>query len=111
MVALQTSLLDVNAGDKILEVGTGSGYQAAVLIALGAELVIHWTPKTAFQQDIGSIKKLNYKGYFYFGDGFEGLPSEAPFDKIILTAGASSIPESLLNQLKVKKVSWLSPSE
>ena len=101
MVALQTSLLNIEAGDKVLEVGTGSGYQAAVLITLGANLYSVERQKPLFTKTSALLKKLNYQGHFYFGDGFEGIPAEAPFDKIILTAGAPSIPESLLNQLKV----------
>ena len=101
-VAFQSQLLDVKAGDKVLEIGTGSGYQTAVLLAMKAEVYsierqqkLHYTAKTL-------LHKLGYKPRFLtFGDGYLGLPTFAPFDKIIVTAGAPYVPKDLLLQLKV----------
>jgi len=101
-VAFQTNLLEIKPKDKILEIGTGSGFQAAVLSYLGAkvysierqEKLFHKTSK--FLQEIGFGKVRTF-----FGDGYLGLPRYAPFDKIIITAGASEIPNELIKQLKV----------
>ena len=100
-VAVQSSLLDVKTGDKILEVGTGCGYQTAVLIALGAkvytierQLELFKKTKLFFQQMPYRPKKMIY------GDGYIGYAEQAPFDGVIVTAGASQLPEALLKQLK-----------
>ncbi len=100
-VAVQTELLSVNPKEKVLEIGTGSGYQAAVLAECGVELYSIERQKGLFETTREKLKSLNYKIHCIFGDGFEGLPEQAPFDKIIITAGASEIPEKLLRQLKV----------
>jgi protein-L-isoaspartate(D-aspartate) O-methyltransferase len=100
-VALQTDLLKVEKGDKILEIGTGSGFQACVLAYLGAKVYTIERQRTLFDktnkllQDIGftHIRTL-------YGDGYKGAPRFAPFDKIIITAGATSIPQTLIDQLK-----------
>jgi protein-L-isoaspartate(D-aspartate) O-methyltransferase len=101
-VAFQTELLKVKPGDKILEIGTGSGYQAAVLIELKAQVYSIerqkelYTRVKKFLPSVGYVpKKLIY------GDGYLGLPEEAPFDGIIVTAGAPEVPKALLSQLKV----------
>ncbi|NPA68636.1 MAG: protein-L-isoaspartate(D-aspartate) O-methyltransferase [Chlorobi bacterium] len=99
-VAFQTSLLNVKRGDKILEIGTGSGYQAAVLLELGAKLFTVERQKTLFLSSQKILKQLGYFPYSYYGDGYNGLPAYSPFDKILITAGAPDIPENLLNQLK-----------
>lgn len=99
-VAFQSELLDISPGDKVLEVGTGSGYQAAVLVELGASV---FTIERHKSLNIGAqalLPKLGYRPQFFYGDGFEGLPTYAPFDKVIVTAGAPNIPEKLLEQLK-----------
>ena len=100
-VAVQSSLLDVKTGDKILEVGTGCGYQTAVLIALGAkvytierQLELFKKTKLFFQQMPYRPKKMIY------GDGYIGYAEQAPFDGVIVTAGAPQLPEALLKQLK-----------
>jgi protein-L-isoaspartate(D-aspartate) O-methyltransferase len=100
-VAYQTQLLEVRPYEKILEVGTGSAYQACVLAEMGAQVYTIERQKKLFE----SNKVLAYlKKYpsirFFFGDGYEGLPTFAPFDKIIVTAAAPSIPVKLLEQLK-----------
>ena len=100
-VAFQTNLLDIKRGDKVLEVGTGSGYQAAVLLELGVKLYTIERQRELFQSSQIILKKLNYNPFCYYGDGYKGLPTYAPFDKILITAGAEEIPEELLKQLKV----------
>ncbi|MBN1597941.1 MAG: protein-L-isoaspartate(D-aspartate) O-methyltransferase [Bacteroidales bacterium] len=99
-VAFQTQLLDVSKNHKVLEVGTGSGYQAAVLIEMGAQV---FTVERYKILNVGAqtlLPKIGYKPHFFYGDGYEGLPTYAPFDRIIITAAASSIPEKLVSQLK-----------
>lgn len=100
-VAFQTLLLDVKRGDKVLEIGTGSGYQAAVLLELEVKLFTIERHQVLFKSSQLLLKKLGYYPYSYYGDGYKGLPTYAPFDKILVTAGASAIPENLLNQLKI----------
>jgi len=100
-VARQTELLDLKPGDKVLEIGTGSGYQSVVLVAAGANLFSIERQEDLHLITKRKLKELGYELKCFFGDGFEGLPNEAPFDKIIVTAGASEIPEKLLRQLKV----------
>lgn len=100
-VAYQTQLLEVKAHDKILEVGTGSTYQACVLAEMGAQVYTIERQKNIFDQN----KLFNYpRRYpsirYFYGDGYEGLPTFAPFDKIIVTAAAPEIPQKLVDQLK-----------
>ncbi len=99
-VAFQTQLLDVAKGDKVLEIGTGSGYQACILLELGAEVYTIEFIKPLYEKTKKFLPKIGYKPHFYFGDGTKGLPSQAPFDKIIVTAAAPEIPKPLLDQLK-----------
>lgn len=101
-VARQTELLSVKRGDKILEIGTGSGYQAAVLLEVGATLFTIERQNELFKKTKLFLPKLGYKPKrIIFGDGYIGLESEAPFDGIIVTAGAPFVPNPLLAQLKV----------
>ena len=101
-VAFQTQTLEVKPGDKILEIGTGSGYQTAVLLALNAEVYSIERQRELFKKTALFLPKLGYKPKkFIFGDGYKGLPEQAPFDKIIVTAGAPFVPKPLLGQLKV----------
>ena len=101
-VARQTELLNVKKGDKILEIGTGSGYQAAVLLEIGATLFTIERQNELFKKAKLFLPKLGYKPKrLIFGDGYIGLESEAPFDGIIVTAGAPFVPNPLLAQLKV----------
>ncbi|MFV0290573.1 MAG: protein-L-isoaspartate(D-aspartate) O-methyltransferase [Mangrovibacterium sp.] len=100
-VAQQTELLDVNTGDKVLEIGTGSGYQAAVLAAMGVKVYTVERQRDLFHCAQHLLPELGYRPYFFFGDGYEGLPQFAPFSAIIITAAAPEIPKKLLRQLEV----------
>ncbi|CAM3410585.1 protein-L-isoaspartate(D-aspartate) O-methyltransferase [Empedobacter falsenii] len=101
-VAFQTQLLDIQPNEKVLEIGTGSGYQTAVLVALGAEVFTIERQKDLFDFSKIMLKKINFEPrYQTYGDGYKGLPSFAPFDKIIVTAGAPEIPEELKKQLNI----------
>tara|TARA_B100000963_G_scaffold14490_2_gene11123 strand:+ start:2614 stop:3258 length:645 start_codon:yes stop_codon:yes gene_type:complete len=100
-VAYQTELLDLKAHDKVLEVGTGSGYQTAVLLELKAQVFSIERQKELYFKTQNFLPKLGYQTMLFFGDGYKGLQKFAPFDKIIVTAGAPFIPEDLLYQLKV----------
>ena len=101
-VAFQTELLNVSKGDKILEIGTGSGYQTAVLVSLGAEVYTVERQQKLFKITEKFIPKLGYRPkHMSFGDGYKGIPKFAPFDSIIVTAGAPFVPTSLLSQLKI----------
>ncbi len=100
-VARQSELLEIKKGDKILEIGTGSGYQACILAEMGVELYsIEYVPGL-YERAKKVISKLGYKVHCFQGDGTLGLPKYAPYDGIIVTAGAPQIPESLKNQLKI----------
>jgi len=98
-VAYQTQLLEIKKGDKVLEVGTGSGYQACVLIEIGAKVYTIERQKSLYTRTKAFLPTIGYKPKMFYGDGYKGLPAYAPFDKIIVTAGAPFIPEDLLNQL------------
>jgi protein-L-isoaspartate(D-aspartate) O-methyltransferase len=100
-VAFQTELLQVEKHDKVLEVGTGSGYQCAILLELGAKVYTIERQRELYLKSRALLNKLGYKPYFFYGDGYLGQPRFAPFDKILITAGAPEIPQDLLKQLKV----------
>ena len=100
-VAFQTELLNVSKGDKILEIGTGSGYQAAILIELGAEVFTIEYNQKLFQKTMNFLPKLGYNPHFFQGDGSLGLPKHAPYDSIVVTAGAPNVPDTLIKQLKI----------
>ena len=100
-VAFQTELLDVKPGDKILEIGTGSGYQGAILLEIGAKLFTLEYQKKLYEKTSKFLPKLGYKANFYYGDGSKGLAEKAPFNGILVTAGAPTVPEDLIKQLKV----------
>jgi protein-L-isoaspartate(D-aspartate) O-methyltransferase len=98
-VAFQTEKLEIKPGDKVLEIGTGSGYQACVLIELGCKVYTIEYNRVLFERTRDFLPQLGYKPYFFYGDGSKGIPAKAPFDKIIVTAGAPVIPDALLEQL------------
>ena len=101
-VAEQTELLNVAPTDKILEIGTGSGYQTAILVAMGARVYTIERQKDLFDFSNKILAKIHLRPKFQsFGDGFAGLPSFAPFDKILVTCGAEELPVELLRQVKI----------
>ena len=100
-VAFQSELLDVKRGDKILEIGTGSGYQTAVLCELGAKVFSIERHKSLFQSAKLFLNQNNYRAQLFFGDGFLGKKVFAPFDSVIVTCGAPYVPVDLKDQLKV----------
>ncbi len=100
-VAFQTQLLHIKKGDKVLEIGTGSGYQASILFLMGAKVFSIERQKELYQKSKQFFAQLNYRIQTFYGDGYKGLPTFAPFDKIIVTCGAPFIPEDLIKQLKV----------
>ncbi len=101
-VAFQSQLLDVKKDHKVLEIGTGSGYQTAVLCLLGAKVYSIERQTELFKQTSVLLPKLGIRPkHLSFGDGYKGLPNHAPFDSIIVTAGAPMIPQPLMAQLKI----------
>jgi protein-L-isoaspartate(D-aspartate) O-methyltransferase len=100
-VAFQTELLQLKRGEKVLEIGTGSGYQTSVLLEMGAKVFTVERQKELYDKTKTFLPSIGYSAKFFYGDGYKGLPVFAPFDKIIITAGAPIIPDALLGQLKV----------
>ncbi len=100
-VAFQSELLEIKEGEKVLEVGTGSGYQAAVLCELGAKVFTIERQSDLYLKSSKMLRQMGYRLQFYLGDGYKGLPQFAPFDKVLVTAGAPKIPEDLLTQLAI----------
>jgi len=99
-VAFQTYLLEVEKGMKVLEIGTGSGYQACVLSALGAKVFTIERQRNLYFKTKEVLEQLPYRVKCFLGDGYEGLPNYQPFDRVIITAGAPTIPAKLIEQLK-----------
>lgn len=99
-VAFQTELLEIKPMEKVLEVGTGSGYQAAVLIEMGAKVFTIERQRQLFLQSRSLLTELGYDAEFFYGDGYKGVPSYAPYDKILITAATPDIPDELMAQLK-----------
>ncbi len=101
-VAFQTQLLEINPGDKVLEIGTGSGYQAGVLVEMGANVyTIEYNQKLHQKVTTFLPSVFGYQPHFFCGDGSKGLPDHAPYDKILVTAGAPTVPSDLIKQLKI----------
>lgn len=100
-VAYQTELLHIKKGDKVLEIGTGSGYQTCILMELGAKVYTIERQSKIYEHTIKVLPGMGYEPYFQLGDGSKGMPDHAPFDRIIVTAGAPFVPEILLKQLKI----------
>ena len=99
-VAFQTQLLQVERGMKVLEIGTGSGYQACVLAAMGAKVFTIERQRNLYFKTKDILEQLSFRVKPFLGDGFEGLPTYQPFDRIIITAGAPNIPDALVRQMK-----------
>ena len=100
-VAFQTQLLGARKGDKVLEIGTGCGYQTAVLSAMGTRVVSIERHRPLHVDTKARLHRLGYKANLVYGDGFKGAPGHAPFDRILVTCGAPAVPQDLLHQLKV----------
>jgi len=100
-VAFQTQLLKVQQGDKVLEIGTGSGYQACILLEMGADVYTIEYIKKLYDRTKKFLPKMGYKPHFFYGDGSKGLPAFQPFDKILITAAAPTIPKPLIDQLRI----------
>lgn len=99
-VAFQTEKLELKPKDKVLEIGTGSGYQACVLMEMGVTLYSIEYNKVLYEKTKDLLPKLGYRtAHLVYGDGSKGLPAKAPFDKIIVTAGAPVVPKALTDQL------------
>lgn len=99
-VAFQTELLQLKPGMKVLEVGTGSGYQSAVLIKLGARVFTIERQRPLYLRTKAKLTEMRLRAATYYGDGYVGLPKEAPFDRVIVTCGAPYVPMALVEQLK-----------
>jgi protein-L-isoaspartate(D-aspartate) O-methyltransferase len=99
-VAFQTQLLNLKPNDKVLEIGTGSGYQCCILLEVGVKVYTIEFNKKLYQQAKSFLQQLGYHAHFHLGDGSQGWPTFAPYDKIIVTAGAPSVPDALVQQLK-----------
>lgn len=100
-VAYQSELLHVSKGDRVLEIGTGSGYQTCILMELGAEVYTIERQENIYNRTIQVLPYMGYKPHFFLGDGSKGIPEHGPYDKIIVTAGAPFVPEVMLKQLKL----------
>ena len=100
-VAYQTELLHIKTGDKVLEIGTGSGYQTCILVELGAQVYTIERQENLYNRTKQVLPHMGYMAEFFYGDGSKGIAQHAPYDKIIVTAGAPLVPEILLKQLKI----------
>ena len=100
-VAFQTQMLKIKPYQKVLEIGTGSGYQAAVLNELNTNVYTIERQKDLFKKTKEFLPSIGYKCNFFYGDGYKGLEKFAPFDRVIITCGAPQIPQSLIDQLKI----------
>src|SRR6056297_3356602 len=99
-VAFQTELLNPQKHEKVLEIGTGSGYQTAILLEMGAKVYSIERYRELYLQAKSLLTKMGYQPYLFYGDGYQGQITYAPYDKILITAAADEIPQELLNQLK-----------
>jgi protein-L-isoaspartate(D-aspartate) O-methyltransferase len=100
-VAFQTELLELSKGEKVLEIGTGSGFQTSILCAMGMKVFSIERQKELYLKAKPIIHHMHYNPKLFYGDGYKGRPLDAPFDKILVTCGAPYIPDALLQQLKV----------
>jgi len=100
-VAFQTQLLDIQPHEKVLEIGTGSGYQTAVLIEMGANVFTIERQRELYLRAKALLERIGYRPHHFYGDGYLGMPSYGPYNKIIITAGTPEIPEKLIEQLDI----------
>jgi protein-L-isoaspartate(D-aspartate) O-methyltransferase len=100
-VAVQTILLNVGKRDKVLEIGTGSGYQAAILAEMGVKVYTIERQRELYRKSQVMLNSLGYRIHFFLGDGYEGQPQYGPYDGIIITAATAEVPDKLLRQLRV----------
>ncbi|MGV3630912.1 MAG: protein-L-isoaspartate(D-aspartate) O-methyltransferase [Bacteroidota bacterium] len=100
-VAFQTQLLELKKGDKVLEIGTGSAFQTCILCQLGAKVFSIERQRELFVKAKHIIHHFNFNPRLFFGDGYKGQPSYAPYDKVLITCGAPFVPQALLDQLKI----------
>ncbi|MVN89542.1 protein-L-isoaspartate(D-aspartate) O-methyltransferase [Mucilaginibacter aquatilis] len=100
-VAYQSELLHIHKGQKVLEIGTGCGYQTCILMELGAEVFTIERQEKLYERTIQVLPYMGYRPHFFLGDGSKGIEAHAPYDKIIVTAGAPTVPEILLRQLNL----------
>ncbi|MDD2550611.1 MAG: protein-L-isoaspartate(D-aspartate) O-methyltransferase [Bacteroidales bacterium] len=100
-VAFQTQLLKLKPQEKVLEIGTGSGYQTAILLEMGANVYTIERQYELFMKSKSLLESLKYTAHFFYGDGYKGKPTYGPYHKILVTAGASEIPQNLISQLMV----------
>jgi len=100
-VAYQTQLLHIKKGDKVLEIGTGCGYQTCVLLELGAKVYTIERQEKLYERTAQVLPRMGYNARFFLGDGSKGIEKRAPYDKIIVTAGAPTVPDVLLGQLNI----------
>jgi len=101
IVALMSEAMELTGKEKVLEIGTGSGYQAAVLAEMGGRVFTVERIRKLFADSQALLRKLGYPIRFFYGDGYGGLPAYAPFDRILVTAGAPAVPETLITQLAI----------
>lgn len=100
-VAYQTELLHIQRGDKVLEIGTGSGYQTCILLELGADVYTIERQRSLYDRTIRVLPYMGYRPHFFLGDGSKGIPEHAPYDKILVTAGAPFVPDVMLKQIRI----------
>ncbi|MGD1846580.1 MAG: protein-L-isoaspartate(D-aspartate) O-methyltransferase [Salibacteraceae bacterium] len=100
-VAFQTSLLELQKGHKVLEIGTGSGFQTAVLVKMGVKVFTIERQRQLYLKTRELLPKIGFRPRFFYGDGYQGLPAYGPFDRVLVTAGAPFVPEPLKEQLVV----------
>lgn len=103
-VAYQTQLLQIEPGLKVLEIGTGSGYQSCVLLEMGAKVYTIERQKNLFEKTRAFLPAIGYNPKMFYGDGYKGLPPFAPFDRILITAAAPGIPDTLIGQMKIGSI-------
>jgi protein-L-isoaspartate(D-aspartate) O-methyltransferase len=100
-VAVQTVLLNVRKRDKVLEIGTGSGYQAAILAEMGVKVYTIERQRELYRKAQALLSSMGYRVHFFLGDGYEGQPQYGPYDSIIITAATAEVPDKLLRQLRI----------